>query len=143
VSRAVEAVRSEFPQGSLAVELDDDPSLRAVKLDRDLFAEVMTNLMENAFYRMKEKGEIKITTETNSAYAVVTMTYQVDHISDDDIAHFFYPFVVDYPFAKGKPDAVVMDVPMSRVIVHKHGGIINVSKESDRVVKITISLPLE
>lgn len=143
VSRAVEEVRSEFPQGSLAVELDDDPSLRAVKLDRDLFAEVMTNLMENAFYRMKEKGEIKITTETNSAYAVVTMTYQVDHISDDDIEHFFYPFVVDYPFAKGKPDAVVMDVPMSRVIVHKHGGIINVSKESDRVVKITISLPLE
>ena len=143
VSRAVEAVRSEFPQGSFAVELEDDPSLHAVKLDRDLFEEVMTNLMENAFHRMKEKGEIKIVTETNGAYAIVTMSYQVDHISDDDIEHFFYPFVVDYPFAKGKPDAVIMDVPMCRVIVHKHRGIINVSKESDKVVRITISLPLD
>ncbi|MBW1743263.1 MAG: PAS domain S-box protein [Deltaproteobacteria bacterium] len=143
VSRAIEAVRSEFPQGSFAVELEDDPSLHAVKLDRDLFEEVMTNLMENAFHRMKEKGEIRIATETNGAYAIVTMTYQVSHISDDDIEHFFYPFVVDYPFAKGKPDAVVMDVPMCRVIVHKHRGIINVSKEGDKVVRITISLPLD
>jgi hypothetical protein len=71
----------------------------------------------------------------------VTLTYEVPHISDDDIEHFFYPFVVDFPFAKGKPDAPIMDVPMCRVIVHKHGGIISVSKENKNIIKIAIALP--
>jgi len=143
VSRAIETVRSEFPDGSFTVELYDDPGLREVKLDADLFENVLTNLMENAFFRMKEKGKVRITTDSNGEYARVTLAYEVPHISDDDIEHFFYPFVVDYPFAKGKPDKAIMDVPMCRVIVHKHGGIIHVSKEGEGVVRITISLPFE
>jgi PAS domain S-box-containing protein len=143
VSRAVETVRSEFPDGSFAVKLHEDARLQEMKLDCGLFEKVLVNLMENAFFRMKEKGEIQVTTDRNGEYGKVTLTYEVAHISDDDIEHFFYPFVVDFPFAKGKPDAAIMDVPMCRVIIHKHGGIINVSKENSNVVKITIALPFE
>ena len=99
--------------------------------------------MENAFFRIKEKGEIQVATHKNGEYAKVTLAYQVPHIADDDIDHFFYPFVADYPFAKGKPDTDIIDVPMCKVIIHKHGGIINVSKENKNVVTITISLPFE
>jgi hypothetical protein len=35
-----------------------------------------------------------------------------------------------------------MDIPICRVLIHKHGGIINVSKEDENLIKITISLPL-
>jgi PAS domain S-box-containing protein len=143
VSQAVETVRSEFPDGSFAVKLREDPQLQEMSLDCRLFEKVLVNLMENAFFRMKEKGEILVTTDRNDEYGKVILTYEVAHISDDDIEHFFYPFVVDFPFAKGKPDAAIMDVPMCRVIIHKHGGIINVSKENGNVVKITIALPLE
>jgi PAS domain S-box-containing protein len=141
VTGAVETVRSEFPHGSFSVELDEDHKLREMKLDCDLFKKVLINLMENAFFRMKEKGEIQVATGRNGEYGKVTLTYEVPHISDDDIEHFFYPFVVDFPFAKGKPDAPIMDVPMCRVIVHKHGGIISVSKENKNIIKIAIALP--
>jgi PAS domain S-box-containing protein len=143
VSRAVETVRSEFPRGSFDVTLHEDPSLREIQLDCNLFERVLTNLIENALYRMKEKGKIQVATDRNGRYAQVILSYKLPHISDDDIEHFFYPFVVDYPFAKGQPDEAIMDVPMCRVIIHKHGGIINVRKENDNVVKITISLPLQ
>ncbi|UCG81240.1 MAG: PAS domain-containing protein [Desulfobacterales bacterium] len=143
VNRAVETVKSEFPDGTFAVTLHKDPRLREMKLDCHLFEKVLTNLMENAFFRMKEKGEIQVATDRNGEYGKVILAYEVPHISDDDIEHFFYPFVVDYPFARGQPDAAIMDVPMCRVIIHKHGGIINVNKENNNVVKITIALPFE
>lgn len=143
VSRAIDTVKSEFPDGSFAVKLHDDHRLREIKLDCDVFEKVLTNLMKKAFFRMKEKGEIQVATEINGEYAKVILAYELPHISDDDIEHFFYPFVVDYPFAKGQPDAAIMDVPMCRVVIHKHGGIINVKKENANVVKITIALPCE
>lgn len=141
VSRAVETVRAAFTQGTIAVKLDEDPSLRSVKLDGDLVEKVLANLMENAFFRMKEEGEVKIATVRNGEYAKVILTYEVPHISDDDIEHFFYPFVVSYPLIEGTSDTPIMDVPMCRVIVLKHGGMISACKEGDRVVRIVISLP--
>jgi PAS domain S-box-containing protein len=141
VSRAVETVRAGFPRGGIAVELAEDPRLQSVKLDADLIEKVLTNLMENAFFRMKEEGEVRIVTVRNGEYAKVILTYEVSHISDDDIEHFFYPFVVSYPFIEETSDTPIMDVPMCRVIVLKHGGMISVCKEDERVVRITISLP--
>ncbi|MDP2798618.1 MAG: hypothetical protein Q8O60_01865, partial [Deltaproteobacteria bacterium] len=112
-------------------------------LDRDLFEKVLISLMKNAFYRMRQKGEINVATGKNGGYATVTLAYRVPFISDDDIEHFFYPFAVAYPFAGGGPDRDIMDVPICKVVIHKHGGVINVSKEDDNLVKINISLPLE
>jgi PAS domain S-box-containing protein len=143
VSNAVETVRSEFQNEGFSIKLCLDRSLSRIRLDCDLFLSVLINLMENAFFRMKEKGEIQVATHRNGEYAKVILAYKVPYISDDDIEHFFYPFVADYPFAKGKPDAAIMDVPMCRVIIHKHGGVIDVSKENNNVVKIAISLPFE
>jgi PAS domain S-box-containing protein len=143
VNNAVETIKSKFPDEAFAVKLRLGPSLGKIKLDCDLFEEVLTNLMENAFFRMKEKGEIQVTTHKNGEYAKVILSYEVPHISDDDIDHFFYPFVVDYPFAKDKSDTHVVDVPMCKIIIHKHGGIISVSKENNNIVTITISLPFE
>jgi K+-sensing histidine kinase KdpD len=145
VSQAVERVKSAFPEGCIAIELDEDPGLQSVRLDCDLVEKVLTNLMENAFFRMKEKGKIQVATISNGEYAKVILTYEVPHISDDDIEHFFYPFVVNYPFVEGDgtSETAVMDVPVCRVIVLKHGGMINVCKEGKGVVKITVSLPFE
>ena len=143
VSKAVEAIRSKLQNEDFAVKFTPDHSLGRIKLDSDLFEKVLVNLMENAFFRMKQKGEIQVTTDKNGEYARVTLSYKVPYISDDDIEHFFYPFVADYPFAGGKPDTTIMDVPMCKIIIHKHGGIIDVGKENNNVVKITISLPFE
>jgi PAS domain S-box-containing protein len=143
VSRSVDRVKSAFPEGSIHVELDEDPSLQNVKLDCDLIEKVLTNLMENAFFRMKEKGEVQVATISEGEYAKVILTYEVPHISDDDIEHFFFPFVVNYPFVEGTPEKAVMDVPVCRVIVLKHGGMITVCKEGQGLVKLTVSLPFE
>ena len=143
VSRAGEAIKSKFPDEDISIKSHLDDTLHEIKLDSDLFEKVLINLMENAIFRMKQKGEIQVATGKDGRYATLTLTYKVPYISDDDIEHFFYPFVADYPLPSGGRDRDIIDVPMCKIIIHKHGGIINVSKENNNLVRITMSLPLE
>lgn len=143
VTKAIEGIEAELQDTDFSVKPYLDERLHEIKLDRDLFEKVLISLMKNAFYRMGQKGEINVATGKNGGYATVTLAYRVPFISDDDIEHFFYPFAVAYPFAGGGPDRDIMDVPICKVVIHKHGGVINVSKEDDNLVKINISLPLE
>ncbi len=141
VAKAVQKINAECQNQAFSVTLYLGENIRPIKLDCELFEKVLTNLMKNAFYRMKKKGSIEVSTGKGDEYATVTLAYRVSFISDDDIEDFFYPFVIDYPFPKGVPDKDIMDIPICRVLIHKHGGIINVNKENDNIVKITISLP--
>jgi K+-sensing histidine kinase KdpD len=142
VGRAVRAVTSEFGNEGFGVQFLEDSNLPDMRLDCELIEKVLINLMENAYFRMKEKGEIKVVTGRKDEYARVTLSYSVPFISDDDIEHFFYPFVAEYPFPKEESDTGIVDVPIARIIIHKHGGIIDLRKEDDNVLKITILLPL-
>ena len=141
VTAAVRAIHSKFRNSDLSVKTNLDGNLPKARLDSNVLKKVLVNLMENAFYRMKEQGEIEIDTRQNADYVIIEMTYNVPYISDDDIEHFFYPFVVDYPFPEDMKDKDMIDVPIARIAIHKHGGIINVKKEGENQVKITISLP--
>jgi PAS domain S-box-containing protein len=143
VRKAVHTVTSEYEVEGFSVKIREVSSIPEMKLDCDLLEKVLVNLMENAYFRMKERGEIDIALDTRDEYARVSITYKVPYISDDDIEHFFYPFIAEYPFPHGKSNAAIIDVPMARVIIHKHGGIIDVKKDNSHYVKIMISLPLD
>lgn len=142
VSKAVKTIRAALPKEAFCVRSDLDASLSKIRLDSGVFEKVLISLMENAFLRMNQRGELQVATGQNGGYATVTLAYRVPFISDDDIDHFFYPFVTDYPLPEAKADREIMDVPICRIIIHKHGGIINVAKEDKNLVKVSISLPL-
>jgi PAS domain S-box-containing protein len=142
VAKAVQKINAECRNQAFSVTLYPGENIQPIKLDFELFEKILTNLMKNAFYRMKKKGSIEVSTGKGDEYATVTLAYRVSFISDDDIEDFFYPFVIDYPFPKGVPDKDIMDIPICRILIHKHGGIVNVNKENENIVKITISLPL-
>jgi len=143
VTRAVKKINADCQDRDFCVTPHLHGSIPQIKLDCELFEKVLINLMKNAFYRMKKQGNMEVATGKGDEYATVTLAYRVGFISDDDIEDFFYPFVVDYPFPKGVPDEDIMDVPICRVLIHKHGGLVNVTKENGNLIKITISLPLE
>lgn len=143
VGRAVARIKFKFRDKDFCFVESPDTSLGEVKLDCDLFEQVLLSLMENALLRMEQKGEIKVSTKRSGEYAAVTLVYKVPRLSEDDIEHFFYPFAVAYSSLEGGPDMAVMDVPVCKIIIHKHGGIISVSREADNLVKLKISLPVQ
>ncbi|MCJ7601010.1 MAG: PAS domain-containing protein [Desulfobulbaceae bacterium] len=143
VLKAVDTVRSEYPDKDFSVKASFDERIPQLQLDPSKLKTVLINLMENAYHRMGQKGDMNVTTRKIGEHAAITLSYRVPFISDDDIKDFFYPFAVAYPFAKGATNGDIMDVPIAKVVIHNHGGIINVGKEDDNVVWIDISLPLK
>lgn len=143
VSEAVENIIKSLGDKDFTVKLFLDENLHELELDREQFEKCLIFLMENAFYRMRHKGEIYVLTKKIGEHAIISLTYKVPFISDDDINVFFYPFTVAYPFKSGEENGNIMDVPICKRIIHNHCGIINVSREDDNNLWIDISLPLE
>lgn len=141
VSGVIEKFEADLSGTDISVQKSLDDTLEPIKIDRDLFAKVLLNLFENALHRMGRKGEIRIGTRRRGDHTRLTLAYKVPHISKEDIESFFFPFAVAYPFAGGGTDADIMDLPMSKIIIHKHGGLIEVRKEDENLIKIIIDLP--
>ena len=142
VIQAIEGLRKKFQEIGFSVKSNLDQGLGLIPLDEKLLEKVLTSLMENAWQRMGQKGEMELTTHKNGGVAVVTLTFQVPYIFTDDIEHYFYPFTVDYLSVKNAPVSDLVDVSSPKVAIQKHGGKINVTQEDDHHIKITISLPL-
>ena len=140
---SVDTVRTEYPNKDFSVSVTLDETIPQLQLDPVKFKTILINLMEKGYHRMGQKGEMKLATRKIGEHATITLSYRVPFISDDDIKDFFYPFAVAYPFPKGITNGEVMDVPIAKVLIHNHGGIINVSKEDTNLVWIDISLPLK
>ena len=143
VAGSVDTVRTEYPNKDFSVIVTLDETIPQLQLDPVKFKTILINLMEKGYHRMGQKGEMKLATRKIGEHATITLSYRVPFISDDDIKDFFYPFAVAYPFPKGITNGEVMDVPIAKVLIHNHGGIINVSKEDTNLVWIDISLPLK
>ncbi|MBI5582870.1 MAG: PAS domain-containing protein [Deltaproteobacteria bacterium] len=142
VTRAVEGLQTKFQGNGIAVKTKLDQNLGLIPLDEALFVTALKHLLENAWHRMGQKGELELSTHKNGGVVQVILTYQVTYISADDIEHYFYPFTVDYSSVKDSwADADLLDVSIPKVVIHKHGGVIHVSKEDDQRIKLTISLP--
>lgn len=142
-SRAVDVVNKEYGGGRFSVNAELAEDLGRINLDCGLFEQILISLLKNACFRMNQHGRVHVATSRGNGQVNLTIVYELPFIADDDIDHFFYPFVVDYPFRKGETEMDIMDVPICRVLIHKHGGVIHVTKEKENVVKISISLPRE
>jgi nitrogen-specific signal transduction histidine kinase len=144
VARAVEGLRTKFQGNGFSVKTRLDPTLGPIPLDASLLEKALQHLLENAWHRMGQKGDLELVTQKNGGVASVTLTYPVPFISEDDIEHYFYPFTVDYsPVKNGQADLEQLDVSIPKVVIHKHGGMIHVTKENGQRIKLTIALPLK
>jgi PAS domain S-box-containing protein len=138
----IEKLKNICRDATFSVTTELDPGLGLIPLDPALFSSALVNLLENACQRMGEKGKMVLSTHKSGDLAVLTLTYGICRIPDDDLEHYFYPFAIDYFPVKNGLIPEVVDVSISKVIIHKHGGQIQVSRADDQHVRITLSLPL-
>jgi PAS domain S-box-containing protein len=142
ILEAIEELQRKFRAATFSVNFRLDPDLRLIPLDENLFEKALMNLMENAWDRMGRMGGMELTTLKNGETATITLTFEVSNISMDDMEHYFFPFTADYSSATTGFEPDPPDVSISKVIIHKHGGAINVTQEDAHRIKLTITLPL-
>ena len=124
---------SEDKLGSQGIKLDMqlDEELPFIRADRSHLRNALETILKNACSHMPEQSCLRVRTTYNGA-AVVQLSYPALHVADDDMEHFFYPFVSD---KLGEAD---LQVPLTKVVIHKHGGVINITRDEQNQVVITI-----
>ena len=96
---------------------------------------VFENLFKHALISMPEGETLQVATRLENDRAVVEISHEMEALADEDLDQFFLP-----RFA-GKPDSIILDLPLSKIIIHRHGGTIKVSRKEGNAIMLTIELP--
>jgi PAS domain S-box-containing protein len=134
LGEAIDATGEKLKARGGTLELELDATIPAVRADRGHLRHAMEAILENACNHMRENGRIRVTT-TRNGRAVVQLCYTGLHVADDDLEHFFYPFVA------GKVEETDLELPLTKVVIHRHGGTITVERDEQDQVTITIAFP--
>jgi signal transduction histidine kinase len=124
-------VRERDIQLTLALALDLVP----ISLDRVLLKSALENLLMALVGICHAGDRLAVRTQAGENSLNVEMTARGVQVSEDDIQHFFYPFT------GGQNDAKTFDLPLAKMIIHKHGGLIDLKRKDSSQVQILISLP--
>ncbi len=135
VETALRGVATEMTERDVTVRAELSPDLPRILVDQSRMEQVLRTLLRNALNQMPSGANLSIFTALEQDMFQLVMRYPVRHVSRDDVEHFFYPFTtfkVDYP---------LVDLPMSKILVHKHGGMIEVKLGKSGEISIRILLP--
>ena len=119
------------------LELHLQPGMPQVTADQAQIKRAFGNLIKNALCQMKQMSTLTISSRLDDGSIVTVFTYTPTHISPDDVEHFFYPFTAS------QISADLVDLPLSKIIVDKHGGTIGIELHDDGVLEIVITLPIK
>ena len=145
LDRVYQLVRAEAPQ-TLAILRDYDPSLPALRLDRDQVIQVMLNLARNAVQALGTHGQLSLRTRAlmnvnigETRHRVVAAIQFEDNgpgVPAELGETIFYPLVTARPGGTGLGLAVAQD------IATRHGGIVEFDSRPGRTV-FSLLLPIE
>jgi PAS domain S-box-containing protein len=135
IKEAIDKSAEKFDRRGIEVELELDERLPFILADRTQLSRALERILRQACKHMAERSRLKVATARNGK-AVVRLSYPGIHLAGDDMEHFFYPFVAD---ELGEAD---LELPMTKVVIHKHGGIINIFRDDVGQIMIVITFAL-
>lgn len=135
LENALNAVDAELKESHTEIQLDLDKGLSKIHVDQLQMELVLETLIKQAINQIKDGGKLSIATSSENGMVKLLMTYPLKHVSRDDIEHFFYPFTST---EKAHDTA---DLPLSKIVIAKHGGDIDVKLEKPDQLILKITLP--
>lgn len=113
-----------------------DSELRPIPLDDLLFKKALSTILSALIEHCPSEKALTIRTFAGERSVHLEMTVSGVQISDDDIEHFFYPFT------SRSDRSEAPDLPMAKMIIHKHQGLIDLRMKSHDRLVLVISLPV-
>ena len=124
----LEELKGLMASRGIRAEEHFDRKLPLVMADEERLNEAFASLLKHSVVSMQEGDSLQVQTQGSNGRIQVRMVFQGRHISDDDLEHFFFPHL------EQDPEKSVLDLPLSKIIVHRHGGSIEVFREEERLV---------
>jgi signal transduction histidine kinase len=126
---------------TVQVQLDLDPELPQVVCDGAQIEQVLLALMMNALDAMPQGGNLWVTTKLRKEENTVRIVVRDDGtgISPEILPRLFEPFLTTKETGRG----VGLGLAISRSILERHNGDIEVQSEAGRGTTFTVTLPWE
>lgn len=110
--------------------------LPGFQADQERIRQAMENILKHAAVSVPTGEKISISSSMEEGKAAVEISHKMLHLSDDDIEQFFFPHI------EPKIEESVLDLPLAKIIVHRHGGRIDLIKSEDNMLNMVIEIPL-
>ena len=135
LEESVAFLRPEIRDRDIIVELDLDPTLPRLLIDRDQMKQAFYNVIKNAFQAMRAAGILHIRSSQSELYVSVSFNDTGGGISQDQMSKLFQPYFTAKASGSGLGLLIV------RRIVREHGGEIEIESNEGKGMRVTIHLP--
>ena len=141
IEQSLRLIQHQLDLATVQVQLQLDQNLPEVVCDGAQIEQVLLALMMNALDAMPQGGNLWVTTTTEVSEEIVRITVRDDGagISPDILPRLFEPFLTTKEVGKG----VGLGLAISRSILERHNGKIEVQSELGRGTTFMIDLPCE
>ena len=119
------------------IELESalSPSIPNIQGDGFFLKRAFGCILKNEVINMPEGEKLFLTTGSEVDNVVTTIRHDATGLANEDLSQFFYPRFT------GKAETTIHDLPLARVVIHRHGGRVDVFRDGKDVV-LRIELPM-
>jgi len=136
VELVIQLVKDQFAKHNVAIDIESDGDLPAVRIDEKQIQEVFLNLLRNAFEAMPSGGRISVHTFLNGDMVQTDLTDNGSGISEADLAHIFDPFFTTKETGTG------LGLSVCYGIVQAHRGMLKYTSKVGQGTTASVALPV-
>ncbi|MEJ2724678.1 MAG: cache domain-containing protein [Deltaproteobacteria bacterium] len=105
--------------------------------DEEKLNQAFKNLLKHAVVSTPEGGRLFVSSTRLGDRFVVTLRHKVEHLSKDEMERFFFPHI------ENEREWTVIDLPFSKIVIHRHGGKVDLMREGENTLVMRIDLPIK
>jgi two-component system, sporulation sensor kinase E len=135
VEEAVRFFTPELQDRDMVVEQELRADLPLLQLDREQMKQAFYNVIKNSLEAMRRHGTLRIRTDLDDTYVMVSFIDTGGGMSAENLSHVFEPYFTT------KPSGTGLGLLIVRRIVREHGGELSVESSQGKGLTLTIRLP--
>ena len=131
---SLQTVHEEITARGIHLKESLTASPSRIQADAGMLEKAFDNILKYAVLSMRKGDVLSVSTRTEHESLLTVIRYPAEALAKDDLEQFFFPRFT------GKKEAGVHELPQSKIIIHRHGGKIDVFRDQEDVV-LKIELP--
>jgi signal transduction histidine kinase len=135
VEEAVRFFTPEIQDREMVVEQELRADLPLLQLDREQMKQAFYNVIKNSLEAMRRHGTLRIRTDLDDTYVIVSFSDTGGGISAENLSRVFEPYFTTKPAGTGLGLLIV------RRIVREHGGELSIESNEGEGLTLAIRLP--
>jgi two-component system, sporulation sensor kinase E len=135
VEEAVRFFAPEIQDRDIVVEQELRADLPLLQLDREQMKQAFYNVIKNSLEAMRRHGTLRIRTDLDDTYVMVSFTDTGSGMSAENLSRAFEPYFTT------KPSGTGLGLLIVRRIVREHGGELSIESNQGEGLTLTIRLP--